>query len=102
MRTRSSEVILLVGLLMATALAGCGDDDNDNGVPAPGTGVTSGDVLAVTSNNRLVTFNRATPALSTAVAITGLQMGETVLGIDIRPGGMPAGQVYLLGSTGRL
>ncbi|HVY63597.1 MAG TPA: DUF4394 domain-containing protein [Gammaproteobacteria bacterium] len=108
MRTRSSQVSLLVGLLIATALAGCDDifsnDDNrnGNGVPPPGAGVTSGDVFAVTSANRLVTFNRAAPALSTAVAITGLAMGETILGIDIRPGGMPAGQLYLLGSTGRL
>jgi hypothetical protein len=107
MRTRSSEVSLLVGLLLATALAGCDnifsdDDDNNNGVPPPGMGVTSGDVFAVTSSNRLVTFNRAAPALSTAVNITGLQSGETVLGIDIRPGGMTPGQLYLLGSTGRL
>jgi hypothetical protein len=108
MRTRSSQVSLLVGLVIATALAGCDnifsndDNNNNNGVPPPGMGVTAGDVFAVTSANRLVTFNRAAPALSTAVNITGLQSGETVLGIDIRPGGTTPGQLYLLGSTGRL
>jgi hypothetical protein len=72
------------------------------GVPAPGAGVTSGDTFAVTSTNRLVTFDRADPALDTAIAISGLQAGETVLGIDIRAGGTPAGELYALGSTGRV
>ena len=49
-----------------------------------------------------MTFNRAAPAVRTAVAITGLQSGEQLLGIDIRPGGMPAGELYALGSTGRV
>ena len=38
----------------------------------------------------------------TAVAITGLQSGETVVGIDTRAGGTTPGQLYALGSTGRL
>ncbi len=38
----------------------------------------------------------------TAVTITGLQSGETVLGIDIRAGGATPGQLYALGSTGRV
>ena len=106
MRTRSSNLGLLIGLALAAAVAGCDDDDvfqnNNGGVPPPSNNVTSGDVFGVTSAGRLVTFNRASPALSTAVGVTGLQSGETILGIDIRPGGMPAGQIYLLGSTGRL
>jgi uncharacterized protein DUF4394 len=56
----------------------------------------------VTSTGRLVTFDREEPALDTAIAITGLQSGETVLGIDIRAGGATPGQLYALGSTGRL
>jgi len=107
MRTRSSELGLLIGLAVAAALAGCDDDifrssNNNNGVPPPSGNVTSGDVFGVTSAGRLVTFNRASPTLSTAVGITGLQSGETIFGIDIRPGGMTPGQMYLLGSTGRL
>ena len=108
MRTRSSEIGLLVGLLMAVGLAGCDNifsndnNKNGNGVPPPSGNAMSGDVFGVTSANRLVTFNRAAPALSTAVAITGLMSGETILGIDIRPGGTTPGQLYLLGSTGRL
>jgi trimeric autotransporter adhesin len=64
--------------------------------------VTSGDTLAVTTATRLVTFDRADPALDTAIAITGLQSGETILGIDTRAGGATPGQLYALGSTGRV
>ena len=71
-------------------------------VPAPGAGVTSGDTFGVTSTGRLVTFDRADPALDTAIAITGLQAGETVVGLDIRAGGATPGELYALGSTGRL
>jgi hypothetical protein len=107
MRTRSSELGLLIGaLIAATVLAGCDDifrnDDDNNGPPPPSGSVTSGDVFGITSAGRLVTFNRASPTLSTAVAVTGLQNGETILGIDVRPGGMTPGELYLLGSTGRL
>ena len=56
----------------------------------------------MTSTGRLVTFDRQDPALDTAIAITGLQSGETVLGIDIRAGGTTPGQLYALGSTGRV
>ncbi len=56
----------------------------------------------MTSTGRLVTFDREAPELDTAIAITGLQSGETVLGIDIRAGGATPGQLYALGSTGRV
>jgi hypothetical protein len=72
------------------------------GVPAPGPGVTSGDTYAITSTGRLVTFDRADPALDTAIAVTGLQSSETVVGLDIRAGGATPGELYALGSTGRL
>jgi hypothetical protein len=50
--------------------------------------------------NNLVRFRTATPgAIITSTPITGLQAGETVLGIDLRPA---TGQLYALGSTSRL
>src|SRR5262245_9576311 len=107
MRTLRIELGLLAGLSLATRLAGCEDfmtfgSTGRNSPPAPGMGVTSGDTFGLTSNGRLVTFDRAAPSLDTAVAITGLQSGETILGIDVRPGGMTPGQLYALGSTGRV
>ena len=71
-------------------------------MPAPGAGVTSGDTYGVTSTSRLVTFDRADAALDTAIAISGLQSGEMVVGLDVRAGGATPGELYALGSTGRL
>ena len=60
----------------------------------------SADTLwGVTSTGELITFDSATPGTVTTVAITGLQAGETLLGIDQRPA---TGQLYGLGSTNRL
>jgi hypothetical protein len=57
-------------------------------------------VTGLTSTGNLVTFDSATPGtISTTVAITGLQAGETLLGIDRRPAN---GLLYGLGSTSRI
>jgi len=65
------------------------------------TGATAGfTAVGVTTANQLVTFNTARPnTIFTTVAITGLQAGENILGIDFRPA---TGQLYALGSTSRL
>jgi hypothetical protein len=54
---------------------------------------------SVDNANNLMIFDLTTPAFSVSKAITGLQPGETVLGIDMRPA---TGQLYALGSTSRL
>ncbi|MBC8027195.1 MAG: DUF4394 domain-containing protein [Steroidobacteraceae bacterium] len=64
--------------------------------------MTSGDTFGITSTTRLVTFDRADSALDTAIAVTGLSAGETLVGLDVRAGGSPAGEIYALSSTGRL
>jgi hypothetical protein len=57
-------------------------------------------IYAVTSAGFLVRFQSAAPGTVTGVGtITGLQGGETILGIDFRPA---TGQLYGLGSTSRL
>ena len=57
-------------------------------------------LFAVTAANNLVRFSSATPGtIDATVAITGLQAGETILGIDVRPATL---QLYLLGSTSRI
>ena len=56
--------------------------------------------FALTAANQIATFDTSVPgAALSAVAITGLQGGETPLAIDLRPA---TGQLYLLGSTSRL
>ena len=70
--------------------------DNDGGAP----GAAGATIFAVTTVNNLVTFNSATPGTITAsVAITGLQSGEVIRGIDVRPRTL---QLFAVGSTGRL
>jgi hypothetical protein len=101
MHTRNMSFWLMSAVLAST-LAGCGGADDDDMDPGAPGGMTAGDTFAITSSNRLVSFNRSTPTVRTAVAVTGLQASENILGIDLRAGGTPAGQLYALGSTGRV
>ncbi len=57
-------------------------------------------LYGVSTGNQLLRFDSATPGTVVTVgAISGLQSGENVLGIDFRPAN---GQLYGLGSTSRL
>lgn len=57
-------------------------------------------MTALTSGNRLLTFDSATPGTITkTVTVTGLAAGENLLGIDFRPA---TGVLYALGSTSRI
>ena len=56
--------------------------------------------VAVTASNKLLKFNAGRPGrILTTLNITGLQAGDTLLGIDYR---VAKDQLYALGSTGRL
>ncbi|WP_429061370.1 DUF4394 domain-containing protein [Chitinophaga sp. W2I13] len=52
-----------------------------------------------TSGNNLLSFNLNSPATASAIPITGLLPGETIVGMDIRPAN---NQLYAVGSTSRL
>ncbi len=56
-------------------------------------------IYTVVGGTLLTSFDSATPLVQTSVAITGLQAGEFVVGLDLRPA---TGQLYALGSTSRL
>ena len=57
-------------------------------------------IFAVTSGNNLIRFSSAAPgAILSTTAVSGLLVGENLLGIDFRPAN---GQLYGLGSTSRL
>jgi hypothetical protein len=67
------------------------DDDDDNPVS---------NAYAIGSSNNLLSFNVSAPnKINSDKPITGLQAGEAILAIDIRPA---TGQIYGLGSTSRL
>src|SRR4051812_19344526 len=100
MRTLRIEVRWLLGLSLAAMVVGCDDRLNAFGgsTATPGTMTgTPGNTFALTSAGRLVTFDRAAPSIGTAMTVSGLQSGEVLLGIDIRPGGATPGQLYGLG-----
>jgi hypothetical protein len=72
------------------------------GASLRGLAVITSDIVvyAVTADNDLILFDASRPGvLKSKVAITGLQPGETILGIDFRH---VNGKIYALGSTGRL
>ena len=69
-------------------------------VPLIGLAIpTTAVAYAVDNSNNLQIFNLATPGTPVSKPITGLQAGENILGIDMRPA---TGQLYALGSTSRL
>ncbi len=56
--------------------------------------------VALTSNNRLLGFRVASPGtVSSDVAVTGLNAGDTLIGIDVRPA---TNVLYGVGSSGRI
>ena len=56
------------------------------------------DIFAVTNSNRLLRFRSDAPGTVTVVGpVTGLQPGEQIVGIDVRPA---TGQLYALGNAG--
>jgi hypothetical protein len=70
------------------------------GMPPPNVGPLPVTIFGVSMNNRLFSFRSTNPfTIDYSVRITGMQAGEQVLGIDVRPSN---GQLYALGSTGRL
>ncbi|MGH9936125.1 MAG: DUF4394 domain-containing protein, partial [Blastocatellia bacterium] len=60
-------------------------------------------IIALTANNQLLQFSAATPGtIINATSVTGLQAGDTLVGIDYRPA---KGLLYAMGvngATGRL
>ena len=60
---------------------------------------TSPVAYAIDETNNLLIFNFMNIGTPISKAITGLQTGETILGIDMRPA---TGQLYALGSSSRL
>lgn len=88
--TLSADAILVGGEGNDTLTGGAGADTliGDGGVQF---------MFGLTTANELVTFAPNTPGINlSSVAITGLQGGETLVGIDVRPA---TGQLYALGNT---
>jgi hypothetical protein len=89
----------VLGTLAAAALSACGGGGGGgNGDSAPNARL--GDTVALTASGRVVSFDRATPSnLATTRAVTGLDTGETLVGIDVRPAD---NAFYTVSSRGRI
>ncbi|WP_316735797.1 DUF4394 domain-containing protein [Pedobacter aquatilis] len=86
-------VLCVVSLIFSS----CKKDRNFNDPLTPGPDVN---FYALTADSKLLLINAKTPSSVTSqVTISGLQTGETILGIDFRPA---TGQLYGIGSTSRL
>ena len=104
MHTSRLLTLLLSSLALSLTACGGGDDGDISfppETPAPPVVVLdAGDAIVLTASGKLLSFNTATPGIErTNVAISGLQAGETVVGIDYRPAD---GQLYGVSSTGRI
>lgn len=91
MRNIYRNLLILIGLMLITA----------SPIFAQSVGRTSREtIFAVTTTNKLFSFNSTTPGtISTPVTITGLQSGETIVGIDFRPA---TRTLFAVGSTSRV
>src|SRR6187200_1617188 len=93
-------IFLLLALMLPTTVLAQKAKSSVNKVPTPFGPFPSELIYGVTTTNLLVSFNSGAPGtILSSVAITGLQAGETILGIDFRPA---TKQLYGLGSTSRL
>jgi hypothetical protein len=93
---RNTTIKLGATSLLFLALTACGTMKN-SGSMASATPKT-GNVVALTASNKIITFNREAPAaVLSAVALTGIPTGEWVLGIDYRPAD---GALYAVASGG--
>ena len=77
-------------LLAVTSITACKKKKDETKTP---------NAYAIGGTNNLMSFHLSTPGTATSVAITGLQSGENIHAIDIRPAD---GQLFALGSTSRL
>jgi hypothetical protein len=91
----------LWAVLPALAGIGCGDEDTSSS-PEPvdeSDPTVLADTYALTSDNRLVYFERASGNIRSSAEISGLASGEAMVGLDFRPAG---GELFALGTTGSL
>nr|HMS65909.1 DUF4394 domain-containing protein [Ignavibacteria bacterium] len=99
-------------ILLMFTISSCNKDNDmiisslsEPGETNEGTVSTStNDIYLISNGTKLEKFNLSnfdgnSPSSSNSAYFTGLQPGETILGIDFRPG---TGQMYGLGSTSRI
>jgi len=99
-KTKHLIIVALLAIVTPILFSACKKDRNndpDQEVLTPGPDVN---FYALTADSKLLLINAKNPnSVTSQVSISGLQTGETILGIDFRPA---TGQLYGVGSTSRL
>jgi hypothetical protein len=87
--------------LPALAGIGCGGEDTSSSPESVDESdpTVVADTYALTSENRLVYFSRASGGIRSSAEISGLAAGESLVGVDFRPAG---GELFALATTGNL
>ena len=99
MKTQNFYPFALAISMMAATLVSCDDKDNMPVVDTPGMAPNQS-FTALAEGNQLLYFEDGNlNAPITALSITGLATGESILSIDYRPA---TGQLYGLGSNSRI
>ncbi|MBL8516362.1 MAG: DUF4394 domain-containing protein [Betaproteobacteria bacterium] len=91
--SRARRAPVLTTLTATLMLTGCATTPEEPLLP-----LRKENIVAVTAGNQLITFNAGQPAkILSKKALTGLQPGEEIAGIDFR---VAKGVLYALGKTG--
>ncbi|RZM29997.1 MAG: DUF4394 domain-containing protein [Pedobacter sp.] len=95
---KKAKYLAVYALVLGTLITSCKKDRGfESDVISPGP---NQNFYALTSDNKLLFMNAQNASAATStVTITGLQTGETLLGIDFRPA---TGQLYAAGSSSRI
>ncbi|MGI4022424.1 MAG: DUF4394 domain-containing protein [Janthinobacterium lividum] len=89
--------ILTAAVILSVIVSSCKKDKNTDEVLAQGPELN---FYALTQDSKLLTINAKTASsIISSLNISGLQTGESILGIDFRPA---TGQLYGIGSSSRL
>jgi hypothetical protein len=100
LQSKLRNLLLVTGItaVSAAGFIGCNDDDKMM-APQPPQSIGRS-VFAIDANNNLIRFGAQSPSVVTRrAAVSGLQSGETVVGLDFRPVDK---KLYALGSTSRV
>ena len=97
---KTAVVFSLAFMTLGLTACGGGNDMVAPPAPIPPVLVQVGDTVALTLSGKLISFNRTAPGtLIGSATVVGINVGETLLGIDVRPAD---GKLYGLGSAGTI